>query len=322
MPIIGTKVPSQTSVSPGGTISYVITITNTSDATVSPVTFTDTLPTGVTYVSLTPSPSNTAFTGSSAPTITPLAPGGTGTFTIAFATFPAGPVTYIATLVVAVHPGTAANTPILNIATITFTGDSSPFTITSDPVTVGAAVSALSVTKTGPNRTRTDKRITYLITLNNAGPSTASNVVLTDTLSFRPGRKTFLTQLTNLTSPFTITPTANSRIFTAVITSLAAGSTIFALVVRAPKCPGCITNTVCVATATTGGATFGSTIAAVTTCVEERKEKKKKEIKSSFKVLKCDEESAKKEGKGGKSGKGKKEKDCKDECEEEKPVYY
>lgn len=40
----------------------------------------------------------------------------------------------------------------------------------------------LSITKTGPASTPRDQNITYLITVNNAGPSTASNVVVTDVL--------------------------------------------------------------------------------------------------------------------------------------------
>jgi uncharacterized repeat protein (TIGR01451 family) len=100
-------------------------------------------------------------------------------------------------------------------------------------------VADVSITKTAPATATTDRPFTYLITVSNAGPQTASNVVVTDTI---PTGTTFSSA----------TPSQGSCTGTTVVTCTlgaiaAGGDATIALTVVAGPTPGTITNTASVA---------------------------------------------------------------------------
>lgn len=96
-------------------------------------------------------------------------------------------------------------------------------------------VADVSVTKVGPAAARPGTPITYVITVSNVGPQTASNVVVTDTI---PAGTTFTSA----------TPSQGTCSGTSTVTcnlgSLFVGNTAtITLIVQAPTTPGTISNT-------------------------------------------------------------------------------
>lgn len=159
-------------VTAGTQMQYVITVTNDGPSVARDVVVADTLPAGVSFVAVTPSV-GTCTNGQ--PTardvrcgLGNLADGATATITIT-------------TLVAAdVAPGTVLfNEAIVSSATADPDNDDVRDSVST---TVNAAAD-LSVTKTdSPDPVLAGGKITYTITASNAGPSTAQNVVVTDTL--------------------------------------------------------------------------------------------------------------------------------------------
>jgi uncharacterized repeat protein (TIGR01451 family) len=170
-----TKVDTPDPVTAGTNLTYTITVTNAGPSAAASVALADTVPTGTTFVSLS-SPGGWSCT-------TP-AVGGTGAINCTLATFPAGG-NAVFTLVVAVDASLTNGTVITNSATET--------TATTDPnggnnsatatTTVGIGSANLSITKTlntaGPYSA--GQAIGYTLVVANAGPSTATNVQVTDT---------------------------------------------------------------------------------------------------------------------------------------------
>jgi uncharacterized repeat protein (TIGR01451 family) len=187
--ISGTNSPNP--VLAGNNETYAVTVVNNGPAAAAAPTFTDVLPAGTTFVSLTPIPVNwtcvlpgVGMTG----TITcndtlPLAVGGKANFLI----------------VLQVIATTAPGTFITNTLTVSST--------TSDPNLANNSVSLttvvasptqadVAVTKTGaPDPVNQNTTLVYTITVSNSGPAVATNVVATDTL---PAAVTYLSSSTTL----------------------------------------------------------------------------------------------------------------------------
>jgi uncharacterized repeat protein (TIGR01451 family) len=145
----------------------------------------------------------------------------------------------------------AASGSIANTATVSAaTSDPAPANNSGTATTtVGAGQADLSVTKTGtPNLVTPGTNITYTITVNNAGPSNAATVALSDPL---PASTTFV----SLTSPAGWTCTtpavgANGTV-SCTVAVLAPGSAVFTLVVKvAANAQPVITNTATISSAT------------------------------------------------------------------------
>ncbi|NJN96086.1 MAG: DUF11 domain-containing protein [Anaerolineales bacterium] len=155
---------------PGERITYTITIFNNGDQATTNVTIFDTLPANTTFVPgsidvLPPSPDWSVGTGSI------LVQGITVTDQ-ALVT-----VTYAVT----VNPVVANGTEIINTASVTSTELADPTSATVTDIVVAEA--DLSLSKSGsPNPVLVGDSLTYSLTITNAGPSVAANVVVTDTL--------------------------------------------------------------------------------------------------------------------------------------------
>ncbi|MFC1848481.1 PKD domain-containing protein, partial [Chloroflexota bacterium] len=150
----------------GDTVTYTITLTNNGPDTATNIVITDSLPTGVTYQSDTPS-QGTYDSGSGAWSVGTLANGASATLTIS----------------ATVDPGTAGQT-ITNTASVTSVdqGDQTPAN-NSDSAALTVQAADLEVLKTVNNPIPNEgDTITYIITLVNNGPDTATNIVLTDSL--------------------------------------------------------------------------------------------------------------------------------------------
>lgn len=153
-------------VSVGGTLTYTITITNSGPNAATGVTLTNALPAGVTYNSATASQGAkpTISNGIVTAVIGTLANGATATVTIVGSPGMTGTFTDTAT----VHGNQPDTDPSNNTA--------------SFDTSVGAAAD-IEVTKVGlPDPVLVGQQLTYTINVINHGPSTATNVVLTDTL--------------------------------------------------------------------------------------------------------------------------------------------
>ena len=153
----------------GRYFSYIIDVENHGPTAAQSVSFTDTLPVGVTFSSIT---------GSGGFNCT-----GTGPVTCTKSTMTAGEIAAL-TLTVFIPANGASGTRITNLVTV---GSTTP---DPNPVNNTASVSAqirtevdLNITKTGPSTPIADTDVTYNITAINLGPSDAQNVLLADTVA-------------------------------------------------------------------------------------------------------------------------------------------
>jgi uncharacterized repeat protein (TIGR01451 family) len=177
------KTVDKTSAIAGDTINYTLTATDLGTATSTGAVATDTLPSGLTFVSATSS-SGTAYNfGTGAWTIGMLSPNATATLTIA-----------------ATVKGSAAGTTITNMAyiaeaasstngsTTTFTYDPNLANNSSSVSTVvsgggGGSSADISIVKTVDNAYPAPGAVVnYTLTAANAGPSTSDLVIATDPL--------------------------------------------------------------------------------------------------------------------------------------------
>jgi uncharacterized repeat protein (TIGR01451 family) len=195
-----TKSDSPDPVAAGGTLTFSIPVSNATNAAVTNVQVTDTLPAGLT---LTATPTSTVGTCTGAV--------GTSTFTCTIGTLGVGQTATI-TATALVPLATANGTVITNTATLTFTGagNVSQTVAATSSTTVSGAAGALTITKTGSPATVTvtdpftsglgtgfgfnpglssgfsllpPATLTYTVTVSNpATAAAAQNVVVTDTL--------------------------------------------------------------------------------------------------------------------------------------------
>lgn len=168
-----TKTDSPDPVVSGSTLIYTITTTNAGPGVANNVNVTDPLPVGTTFISCTASQGTC-----SGPAI-----GSNGTVTANFGTI-ASPG--FATLSISVNVTAPGGITLTNTAVVT---SSTPDPVTANNVaSTSTTVSAngladLVITKTdSPDPVVSGNNLTYTIGVDNAGPDTAANVVVTDTL--------------------------------------------------------------------------------------------------------------------------------------------
>jgi len=162
-----TKLDSPDPVKAGEDLTYTVNVTNNGPSTAVNVVVTDTLPAGTTFVSA----SGTGWTCDHAAGVVTckrdsLDPGAAPPITIVVkAPAEGGNITNN----VAVSSSTPEPDPDLNLNNAT-------------AVTVVKSKADLSVTKLAPDPVTAGENLTYTVTVTNNGPSTAVNVVVTDTL--------------------------------------------------------------------------------------------------------------------------------------------
>ncbi|MBV8518369.1 MAG: ExeM/NucH family extracellular endonuclease [Acidobacteria bacterium] len=250
-----TKTDSPDPVTAGANLTYTINVTNNGPDAADTASWTDTLPTGTTFVSLSP----VAGWSCTTPAV-----GANGTISCTNATFAVGSAMF--TLTVNVAPSVAAGTVLSNTASITSnTGDGSPGNESATTTTTVATSADLSVTKTdSPDPVTAGNNLTYTITVNNAGPSFAATVSLADTL---PAGTTFV----SLASPggwsCTNPAVGATGSISCTIASLGTGDAVFTLVVNVgSSASGTLSNTATVTSATSDPNT-GNESATETTAV-------------------------------------------------------
>jgi uncharacterized repeat protein (TIGR01451 family) len=146
----------------GTNFSYTITVTNFGPSVASAVVVTDSLPIGVTFVSAS----------------------GSGTNIAGIVSWSLGTLAANATTNLTLNVTAPASGAITNIATVNSpTGDPNPTNNISPPVTTTVTLVAnIGVSKAGPATIFAGTNFNYTITVTNAGPSSASSVVVTDSL--------------------------------------------------------------------------------------------------------------------------------------------
>jgi uncharacterized repeat protein (TIGR01451 family) len=161
---------------------YTLTVTNVGNtATTGAITVSDTLPTGLGFVSGT----GTGWSCSASAQVVTCTNAG-----------PIAGNNATSTITLTVSVGAAAVPSVTNTASVSTTGDnnaannSSSDVTTVNPTSVGVA--DLALTKQGsPNPVSVGANLTYMLTVTNSGPSQATNVTITDTLpnvvTFVPG---------------------------------------------------------------------------------------------------------------------------------------
>jgi uncharacterized repeat protein (TIGR01451 family) len=218
----------------GSNVTYNISVTNNGPNPATSVSLTDALPANTTFVS------NTQNTGPAFSCTNPSV-GSNGTITCTNASL--APATNATFTIVVLVSGTAPLGPLSNTANVTTTSTdpTTPNTSTAS-TTITAGSTDLSITKT-PSQAPpygAGNGLTYTITVNNAGPSAASNVTVTDIL---PAGTTFVSAIPSQGScSGTTTVTCNLG------TLNAAGSATIALSLTLPSTPGVVANTASVTT--------------------------------------------------------------------------
>jgi len=156
----------------GTQLQYVITVTNGGPSVAHDVVVNDTLPAGVSFVSVTPS---TGSCTNGQPTARDVRCGLGNMASGASATV---------TIVAFVAPDVVPGTILFNEAVVfSATADPDNDDVRDSVSTTVTGSANLSVTKgDSPDPVLAGNKITYTITVSNAGPSTAQNVMVTDTL--------------------------------------------------------------------------------------------------------------------------------------------
>ncbi len=212
-------------VAPGATLNYTITVTNLGPSTASNVVLSDALPGTATFISATGGGVNNSGV-ITWPAIASLAAGGTTNYTV-IANAPAnGSLTNLASAVSSTSDPNPANN-----------NGSAP---SSQVITTVAPQADVAATCTGPASVASGATFNYSVTVTNLGPSTASNVVVTDAL---PGTATFISSTGGGVN--------NGGVMTwpAIAALPAGGTTNFTVTVTAPS-SGSLTDIVSSSSAT------------------------------------------------------------------------
>ncbi|HEX2835481.1 MAG TPA: IPTL-CTERM sorting domain-containing protein [Thermoanaerobaculia bacterium] len=228
----------------GNNISYQLTLTNNGPSNAANAAFSDTLPAGTTFVSLS-SPGGWSCT-------TP-AVGANGTITCSIASLVVTNASF--TLTVNVDPALASGTVLSNTATATSsTADPSTGNESATATTTVTTSADLMISKTDtPDPVTAGNNISYQLTLTNNGPSNAANATFSDTL---PAGTTFVSLST--TGAWSCTTPAVGATGTVSCTNASWGATVdfFTLVVNVD--PALANGTVLSNTATLASATSDS----------------------------------------------------------------
>lgn len=230
-----------TSTAGGASFTYIVTLSNSGPDAAQSAAFTDILPAGITFVSLTQN------TGPTASCNTP--PGGSGgTVTCSIPTLLNGESAQFS-LVVNASPSIANGTVVTNTATASSaTTDTNSSNNSSSASTTISSSADVTIAKTGPTGATVGSTITYSISVGNNGPSNAAPVSVSDTL---PSGTTFASLTQNSGPMFTCSTGAT---ITCTLASMASGATAtFTLVanVVSGTTGSTITNTATMSSLTT-----------------------------------------------------------------------
>jgi uncharacterized repeat protein (TIGR01451 family) len=254
-----TKVDGPDPVTAGTNLTYTITVSNAGPQSAALVSWSDTLPAGTTFVSLSNPGGGWSCT-------TP-AVGGTGTVSCSNPSVGLGDSIF--DLTVLVDPSVPAGTVISNTATVTAAGSADPnlgnesATATTDVL----AFADLSATKAdSPDPVTVGNTLTYTITLTNAGPSSAASASLADTL---PAGTTFLSLATPAGWSCTTPPVGSAGSVSCTIPSVAPGNAVFTLKVKVDLTvpPGTVLTNNAIAASSTGDPNPGNETGTATTTV-------------------------------------------------------
>jgi uncharacterized repeat protein (TIGR01451 family) len=242
----------------GDNVTFTITLTNGGPSTATGVQVTDLLPAGLSFVS------STASQGSY--------DNGTGVWTVGSVANGASPTLTITATVTT--SGAKTNTAQVTASGV-FDPDSTPNNNNAGEddqasATVTPPSADLSVTKTdSPDPVAIGNDITYTITVTNAGPNTATNAVLSDTV---PTNTTFR----SITTPAgwtcgTQPAVGGTGAISCTNSSFAAGSSVFTLVVRvdASVTDGTIVSNTAAVSASTSDSNGANNSATQTTTVKQ-----------------------------------------------------
>lgn len=223
-----TKSDSPDPVTVGASLTYTLDVTNAGPSTASSVQVTDPIPVGTTFVSATPSAGSCGFAG--------------GIVTCDLGTVANGGAESV---VVVVTPQPGSEGTILNVATVSSAvPDPDSVNNTASESTTINPSAGLSVTKIDvADPVTIGDDILYSIVVSNAGLSTATSVVLTDTL---PAGATFVSATPTQGS----CPAPAGGILTCNLGDLPAASTATVGVVITPVATGTHTNSVSVVSPT------------------------------------------------------------------------
>ena len=224
-----TKVDIPDPVAPGTNLTYTVTASNAGPSAQGPVTLTDILPPGVTFVSV-----NSDFGSCSQ---------AAGTVTCGLGTMVNGRVATI-TIVIGI-PAAFGNQTITNSATIAPGGSSDPVpgNNTASASTTVTRQADLQITKTdAPDPVIAGQQLTYTLTGHNNGPSNASAVTISDPL---PPGTTFVSASAGCTNASgTVTCTIGDLALNASVTR-----TITVTVPPATAAGATLTNTATISSA-------------------------------------------------------------------------
>jgi uncharacterized repeat protein (TIGR01451 family) len=242
------KADSPDPVFAGGQLTYTLSVVNNGPSTATGVTVVDTLPTGITYQSATTSQGTVNRSGNTVTaSVGQLASGATATVTI----------------LVTVNPATLGT--ITNVATVTGNEtETNPANNQDDEPTQVQAQIDLAIAKTdSADPVTAGGQLTYTLVVTNNGPSSATGVVVTDTL---PTPLTFVSG-----SSTSGTVSHASQVVTATVGNLASGqSATITLVTQVDQqFSGTITNTATVTGNETESNTNNNT-ASQPTVIDER----------------------------------------------------
>jgi uncharacterized repeat protein (TIGR01451 family)/CSLREA domain-containing protein len=246
-----TKTDGQTSAVPGSQVTYTITVSNAGPSGVTGATVNDNFPASLTNVSWT----CTASAGSSCG-----AASGSGNINTTVNLLDQGSATFTATGTLSRSAtGTLDNTATVTPpAGVTDPNTANNSATDSDTIT---ATSDLSITKTGsPNPVTVGGTLTYTITVNNGGPSTATNVTLADTL---PASVTF-----GSATPSQGSCTQSGGTVTCNLGSIADGGSATVTITVTPNAAGTISNTATVSANESDPNSANNTATATTTVIK------------------------------------------------------
>src|SRR5206468_528309 len=217
-----TKTDSPDPVTPGGTLTYTITVSNAGPNAAASVTMNDPLPPQTTFQSM-PTPAGWSCT-------TPAA-GSTGTVNCTTASL-ASAATATFTLGVQVSSAALDGSTISNTATVSSTtADSNTGNNSATATTTVRAQADLAITKTdSPDPVTPGGTLTYTITVSNAGPNAAASVTMNDPL---PSQTTFQSMPTPAGWSCTTPAAGSTGIVNCTTASFASGATAtFTLMVQ------------------------------------------------------------------------------------------